>query len=136
MGKIGWGEFLLILIIALIVVGPDKLPEIGKALGKAVRSVKLYVNDAVNEIADVDEIKEMKKDIESIKTDVTSIGKDLEKTLEDTRTETEKAVTDAVTDTEKALKDTERAIADADKAIDREAAARQAEAKNHSETNE
>ena len=73
MGRIGWGEFLVIVIIAAIVIGPDKLPELGKALGKAVRSVKKYVSETAGEIADVDELREIKKDVESIQSDVDAI---------------------------------------------------------------
>lgn len=83
MGKIGWGEFLIILIIAVIVIGPDKLPELGKALGKTVKSVKKYVNETASEIADIDELKDLKNDVDSIRTDVTSIGKNLEKSVTD-----------------------------------------------------
>lgn len=38
--NLGFGELLLILAIALIVFGPDKLPDIGKHLGRAVRSFR------------------------------------------------------------------------------------------------
>ena len=37
---IGAGEFVVILIVALIVFGPSKLPEIGKALGKLLREFR------------------------------------------------------------------------------------------------
>ena len=37
---IGIPELLLILVIGLIVFGPGKLPEIGKALGKSLHEVK------------------------------------------------------------------------------------------------
>lgn len=37
MGRIGFGELVLILVIALVVFGPAKLPEIGKAVGKGLR---------------------------------------------------------------------------------------------------
>ena len=40
MGRIGLGELILILIIALVVFGPAKLPEIGKAVGKGMREFK------------------------------------------------------------------------------------------------
>jgi len=39
-GRIGLGELILILIIALVVFGPAKLPEIGKAVGKGMREFK------------------------------------------------------------------------------------------------
>ncbi len=34
---IGLPEMILILVVALLVFGPKKLPEIGKSLGKAIR---------------------------------------------------------------------------------------------------
>lgn len=40
MGRIGFGELTVILIIALLVFGPSKLPEIGKSLGSAIREFR------------------------------------------------------------------------------------------------
>ncbi|NMB02151.1 MAG: twin-arginine translocase TatA/TatE family subunit [Firmicutes bacterium] len=40
MGRIGAGELILILAIALVVFGPAKLPEIGRAVGKGLREFK------------------------------------------------------------------------------------------------
>jgi len=40
MGRIGIGELVLILVIALVLFGPAKLPEIGKAVGKGLREFK------------------------------------------------------------------------------------------------
>ena len=37
---IGTGEILLILVLALIIWGPGKLPEIARTLGKTVRALK------------------------------------------------------------------------------------------------
>ena len=37
---IGAGEFIVILIVALIVFGPSKLPEVGRALGKGLREFR------------------------------------------------------------------------------------------------
>lgn len=91
MGRIGWGEFLVIVIIAAIVIGPDKLPELGKALGKAVRSVKKYVSETAGEIADVDELREIKKDVESIQSDVACIGKNIERSVTEPVKEPESA---------------------------------------------
>ncbi len=44
MGRLGPGELILILIIALIIFGPAKLPEIGKSLGKALNEFKSQAN--------------------------------------------------------------------------------------------
>lgn len=42
--KIGTTELILILVVALVVFGPSKLPELGKLAGQAVGSFKRYVN--------------------------------------------------------------------------------------------
>ncbi|NLZ93418.1 MAG: twin-arginine translocase TatA/TatE family subunit [Firmicutes bacterium] len=40
MSRIGISELLFILILALLIFGPNKLPEIGKSLGKGIREFK------------------------------------------------------------------------------------------------
>ncbi|ADV68433.1 twin-arginine translocase TatA/TatE family subunit [Deinococcus maricopensis] len=40
MPNLGFPEILLILVIALLVFGPKKLPELGKSLGQGVRSFR------------------------------------------------------------------------------------------------
>ncbi|MCC3357258.1 twin-arginine translocase TatA/TatE family subunit [Bacillus sp. REN16] len=40
MGNLGFGEILLIVFFALIVFGPKKLPELGKAAGTTLREFK------------------------------------------------------------------------------------------------
>ena len=37
---LGIGEVLIILVVALLVFGPNKLPQLGDALGKAIRNFK------------------------------------------------------------------------------------------------
>ncbi len=37
---LGMGEILLVLVIALLVFGPSKLPQLGDALGKGIRNFK------------------------------------------------------------------------------------------------
>ncbi len=39
-GSIGAGELFIVFLVVLIFLGPDKLPEIGRALGKAVREFR------------------------------------------------------------------------------------------------
>ncbi|WP_312815385.1 twin-arginine translocase TatA/TatE family subunit [Sedimentibacter sp.] len=50
MFRLGAGELILILAIALVIFGPAKLPEIGKSLGEAINNFKGYANKAQKEL--------------------------------------------------------------------------------------
>lgn len=52
---IGFPELILILVIGLIVFGPGKLPEIGRAVGKGLQEFKKATSDLTN-TANVNEI--------------------------------------------------------------------------------
>ena len=45
MGQLGIPELIIIAVIALLVFGPKKLPELGSGLGKAIKDFKNAVND-------------------------------------------------------------------------------------------
>ena len=45
MGSLGMQEIIIIFIIALIVFGPRKLPELGKTIGKGLAEFKKASND-------------------------------------------------------------------------------------------
>ncbi|MDY6065821.1 MAG: twin-arginine translocase TatA/TatE family subunit [Finegoldia sp.] len=55
MSRIGTSELILILIIALVIFGPSKLPEIGKSFGKAINEFKkgIGINDSNDSNDDV-----------------------------------------------------------------------------------
>ena len=43
---LGMPEMIVVLIIALVLFGPSKLPELGKGLGEAIRSFKKGIQDS------------------------------------------------------------------------------------------
>lgn len=57
---LGIGEILLILALALIFVGPSKLPEIAKGLGKGYGEFRRYMNE-FKDVVDVSMAEEAKK---------------------------------------------------------------------------
>lgn len=57
LSNIGFPGLILILVIALIIFGPKKLPEIGRAVGQTLREFKKSANDMVNEEDEKEKIK-------------------------------------------------------------------------------
>jgi len=45
MGSLGWPEILVILVVALIIFGPRKLPELGKTLGHSLAQFRKASED-------------------------------------------------------------------------------------------
>ncbi|WP_426451075.1 twin-arginine translocase TatA/TatE family subunit [Paenibacillus sp. S-38] len=52
LGNIGISEFLLIAVIALLLFGPSKLPELGRALGKTLREFKQGTRELLGDEAE------------------------------------------------------------------------------------
>ena len=49
-GSIGMPELVIIFVIALIIFGPRKLPELGKSLGKSINEFKRASNELRNSL--------------------------------------------------------------------------------------
>jgi Tat protein translocase TatB subunit len=64
---IGMPELLVIAVIALLVVGPKKLPEIAKALGKGLFEFRKVAQDATDTLKETLKPEELKKDMDGIK---------------------------------------------------------------------
>jgi sec-independent protein translocase protein TatA len=60
--RLGFGEILVILVLALIFFGPSKLPQLGSSLGEALRGFKKGLSSLHDEI-DVDLTPEQPKAI-------------------------------------------------------------------------
>jgi sec-independent protein translocase protein TatA len=61
--NIGFPGLILILVIALIIFGPNKLPEIGRAVGKSMREFKNATNGLADDVKK--EIRENDQDKKS-----------------------------------------------------------------------
>jgi len=67
---IGMPEMLLILAIALIVIGPKKLPDLAKSLGRAMREFKKATSEFKDTMQIDNELSEVKKAFDDINEDV------------------------------------------------------------------
>lgn len=66
MFNVGMSEMVLVFIVALIVFGPDKLPEIARTLGKSINEIKKAGNELVEAAADTKENGKRAVDIELV----------------------------------------------------------------------
>ena len=60
---IGMPELIIIMVIALVVIGPNKLPDLAKALAKGLAEFKKATQDIRESLKVDEELNEVKKDI-------------------------------------------------------------------------
>jgi len=76
----GFAEILIIGVMAILFLGPDKLPETMIQIAKFFKSVKTTVASAKNSIEEELHIEEIKKEANSYKQQLTDATNDIKKT--------------------------------------------------------
>ena len=66
-GSIGMPELIIIFVIALIIFGPRKLPELGKSLGKSLAEFKRASNDLKSTLEEEIRLEEQRTAIDAAK---------------------------------------------------------------------
>ena len=77
---IGWQELIILMLIALIVVGPKDLPRIVKTAGQWMGKARGYARDfqrTIEEAADVTEIDAIKKEIDEANRELSTAKRDV-----------------------------------------------------------
>ncbi|MBN1932815.1 MAG: twin-arginine translocase TatA/TatE family subunit [Desulfobacterales bacterium] len=77
---IGMPEMILILAIALIVIGPKKLPDLAKSLGRAIGEFKKATREFKETMDIGDEVNDVKKTLSDAKTDINKSISDADET--------------------------------------------------------
>lgn len=84
-GMGGW-EIMIILVVALVVFGPERLPEIAGKIGKTVRDLRQMSSDLTGEFERSAGVQEFKKAIQGevaeVKSQVTSVTESVKRDLD------------------------------------------------------
>ena len=67
MPQIGWFEILIVVIVAILIIGPKDFPIVVKKIGVWIGSIKRYINNIQKEVSELDETIEIKN--EDVKTE-------------------------------------------------------------------
>jgi sec-independent protein translocase protein TatB len=99
---LGLSKMALIGAVALIVIGPEKLPRVARTVGTLLGKAQRYVNDVkaeVNRSMELDELRKMKETVESAARDVESsmstAAADFEKQWQDATSTAQDALPDS-----------------------------------------
>ena len=103
MFDIGFTELLVIAVVALIVIGPERLPKVARTLGHLFGRMQRYVNDVKADIAremELEELRKFQKSVEdsarSMQDSVNSMQDSLNKGISETESELNKVAQDAL----------------------------------------
>lgn len=77
MFDISFTEILVIAVVALVVLGPERLPQVARTLGHLLGRAQRYVNDVKNDIQQEMELEELNK----LKTSVQEAAHSIENTV-------------------------------------------------------
>jgi sec-independent protein translocase protein TatB len=98
MFDIGFSELLVIGVVALIVIGPEKLPRMARTVGVLAGRLQRYVSDVkadINREIELDELRKMRDSMQQAASDLQS---SVQSELNQTETELNKTVADVVKD--------------------------------------
>ena len=113
MFDISFSELLIIGVVALLVLGPERLPRVARTVGHLFGRAQRYMNDVKSDIQreiDLEDISDIKKQMEdassSIKQSVNQFGNQIKDPLNEARD----AVKNLEKETEKAAQDTKALV--------------------------
>jgi sec-independent protein translocase protein TatB len=102
MFDIGFSELVVIAVVALIVIGPERLPRAARTMGHLFGRLQRYVNDVksdINREMELDELRKLQQQVQGaareIETSMSTAARDLESGVRDVETQLSEHADDA-----------------------------------------
>lgn len=98
MFDIGFSELIVIGLVALVVVGPKRLPVATRTIGALLGRAQRYVNDVKSDIqrqVDLEELRKMEAQVKNVGQEIQSGVQNIEKQVSDVTGELSQSTTDA-----------------------------------------
>src|SRR5258708_38035520 len=107
MFEIGWGELLLIGVVALIAIGPKELPTVLRTLGQWMGKLRRMASDFQNQFQEAmrgAELADLKKSVDAMTSEAQSYAnfdpvREVRRELESTQQQIESAIDEPAVDT-------------------------------------
>jgi sec-independent protein translocase protein TatB len=92
MFDVGFSEILVIGVVALIVIGPERLPKVARTMGHLMGRMQRYVNDVKADISREMELEELRK----LQTDMQEAARSIESSVNKEISDTEQALNQTI----------------------------------------
>lgn len=83
--RVGTSELVVIFIVALLVLGPEKVPKYAKQAGKFLSSIKVYADKLTEDINEsvIEPLEEVKKPLKDAVEPLSNISEDINKPIKE-----------------------------------------------------
>jgi sec-independent protein translocase protein TatB len=118
MFDVGFSELIVIGIVALVVIGPERLPKVARTAGHLLGRLQRYVNDVKSDISREMQIEELKR----IQADIQESARSFERSISAQIQSVEQSVEQSVHSVQAAVEDLSSGTAEAPHATPEEVA--------------
>lgn len=104
MFDVSFTELMVIGVIALIVIGPERLPKVARTVGHLLGRAQRYVNDVKSDIQreiELDELRKFKSEMDDAASSVKTSLRDTENSLRTNLNDTAREATQGISDLKK-----------------------------------
>lgn len=77
MGNLGLPEMLVIVVVALLVFGPDRLPELAQQAGRFISRFREETSRSVAELKKAAEMEDLDRELRSMREELRGVGREL-----------------------------------------------------------